>query len=86
MLTAMHEKVEYLNNHFLPPGVKIVPFLDRSDLVHFTTHTVMHNLAEGILLVSIILVPVPGEFTFGLHCGADDSVRAAVCFDLPGFE
>jgi cobalt-zinc-cadmium resistance protein CzcA len=55
MLTAMHEKVEYLNNHFLPPGVKIVPFLDRSDLVHFTTHTVMHNLAEGILLVSIVL-------------------------------
>src|SRR3954463_6807889 len=55
MLTALHEKVKELNAHFLPPGVKIVPFLDRSDLVHFTTHTVMHNLTEGILLVSIIL-------------------------------
>ncbi len=55
MLAALHEKVAYLNDHFLPPGVKIVPFLDRSDLVHFTTHTVMHNLTEGILLVSIIL-------------------------------
>src|SRR5438270_804851 len=55
MLTALHAKVEELNDHFLPPGVKIVPFLDRSDLVHFTTHTVMHNLTEGILLVSIIL-------------------------------
>ncbi len=55
MLAALHEKVDYLNNHFLPPGVKIVPFLDRSDLVHFTTHTVMHNLTEGILLVSVIL-------------------------------
>jgi heavy metal efflux system protein len=55
MLTALHEKVDELNSHFLPPGVKIVPFLDRSDLVHFTTHTVMHNLTEGILLVSIIL-------------------------------
>ncbi len=55
MLTALHEKVDDLNSHFLPPGVKIVPFLDRSDLVHFTTHTVMHNLTEGILLVSIIL-------------------------------
>src|SRR6185312_932723 len=55
MLAALHEKVTYLNDHFLPPGVKIVPFLDRSDLVHFTTHTVMHNLAEGILLVSVIL-------------------------------
>ena len=55
MLAALHQKVEELNNHFLPPGVKIVPFLDRSDLVHFTTHTVMHNLTEGMLLVSIIL-------------------------------
>ncbi|HEY7210980.1 MAG TPA: CusA/CzcA family heavy metal efflux RND transporter [Bryobacteraceae bacterium] len=55
MLAALHEKVAYLNAHFLPPGVRIVPFLDRSDLVHFTTHTVMHNLTEGILLVSIIL-------------------------------
>ncbi len=55
MLTALHQKVDDMNQHFLPPGVKIVPFLDRSDLVHFTTHTVMHNLTEGILLVSIIL-------------------------------
>lgn len=55
MLTALHEKVKELNSNFLPPGVTIVPFLDRSDLVHFTTHTVMHNLTEGILLVSVIL-------------------------------
>ncbi len=55
MLQALHEKVDDLNNHFLPPGVKIVPFLDRSDLVHLTTHTVLHNLTEGMLLVSIIL-------------------------------
>ncbi|HEX4769490.1 MAG TPA: CusA/CzcA family heavy metal efflux RND transporter [Bryobacteraceae bacterium] len=55
MLQALHEKVKDLNGHILPKGVKIVPFLDRSDLVHFTTHTVMHNLTEGILLVSIIL-------------------------------
>ncbi len=55
MLTALHEKVDYLNKHFLPPGVKIVPFLDRSSLVHLTTHTVMHNLTEGIFLVSVIL-------------------------------
>ncbi len=55
MLAALHEKVDYLNNHFLPPGVKIVPFLDRSDLVHFTTRTVEDNLTKGILLVSVIL-------------------------------
>ncbi len=55
VLTALHEKVDFLNNHFLPPGVKIVPHLDRSDLVHLTTHTVLHNLTEGIILVSVIL-------------------------------
>ena len=35
--------------------MKIVPFLDRSHLLHITTHTVMHNLVEGVLLVSVIL-------------------------------
>ena len=54
-LDAIHDKVQELNERILPPGVKIVPFLDRSDLVHLTTHTVLHNLTEGILLVAIIL-------------------------------
>lgn len=54
-LDAIHDKVAELNEHILPPGVKIVPFLDRSNLVHFTTHTVLHNLTEGILLVALIL-------------------------------
>jgi cobalt-zinc-cadmium resistance protein CzcA len=54
-LAGIHKKVKELNEQILPPGVKIVPFLDRSDLVHYTTHTVLHNLTEGIVLVSIIL-------------------------------
>src|SRR5712664_4022603 len=54
-LVGIHAKVNELNERILPPGVKIVPFLDRSNLVHYTTHTVLHNLTEGILLVSIIL-------------------------------
>jgi cobalt-zinc-cadmium resistance protein CzcA len=54
-LDAIHQKVEQLNHGILPPGVKVVPMLDRSDLLHFTTHTVMHNLAEGMILVTIVL-------------------------------
>jgi cobalt-zinc-cadmium resistance protein CzcA len=54
-LEAVHKKVQELNDHILPPGVKIVSFLDRSELVHLTTHTVLHNLTEGIVLVVIIL-------------------------------
>ncbi len=55
-LDAIHQKVDQLNNGILPPGVKVVPMLDRSDLLHFTTHTVMHNLAEGMILVTVVLL------------------------------
>jgi len=55
-LTAIHKKVKEINEHTLPPGVKIVPFLDRSDLVRYTTHTVLHNLTEGFILVAVVLV------------------------------
>jgi len=54
-IEAIHQKVQELNDHILPPGVKVVPFLDRSDLVHYTTHTVLHNLTEGIILVVVVL-------------------------------
>ena len=54
-LEGIHKEVKELNDRILPPGVKIVPFIDRSDLLHFTTHTVLHNLTEGIVLVVIIL-------------------------------
>ena len=55
MLEKLHAMVDRLNTQILPPGVKIVPYLDRDDLVHYTTHTVLHNLAEGMFLVVIIL-------------------------------
>jgi cobalt-zinc-cadmium resistance protein CzcA len=55
VLQGIHEKVEELNNQILPKGVKLVPFIDRSDLLRFTTHTVLHNLTEGMVLVVIIL-------------------------------
>ncbi len=55
VLRDIHAKVKFINDQILPKGVKLVPFLDRDDLVHFTTHTVFHNLTEGILLVVIVL-------------------------------
>jgi cobalt-zinc-cadmium resistance protein CzcA len=54
-LAGIHAKVRELNDRILPSGVKIVPFIDRSDLVHLTTHTVLHNLTEGMILVVIVL-------------------------------
>ncbi len=55
-LVALHAKIKELNEQILPAGVKIVPFIDRSELVHHTTKTVLHNLTEGIILVVIILL------------------------------
>src|ERR1700730_6543959 len=40
-LVGIHEKVRELNEHILPPGVKVVPFLARRDLVAYTTHTAL---------------------------------------------
>jgi cobalt-zinc-cadmium resistance protein CzcA len=55
-LDGIHQKVDELNNHILPEGVKVIPMLDRSDLLHYTLHTVLHNLGEGMILVTIILL------------------------------
>jgi len=85
VLTALHEKVEFLNAHFLPPGVKIVPHLDRSDLVHLTTHTVLHNLTEGIILVSVILFIFLGNIRGALIVTLTipfSLLFAALCLDL----
>jgi cobalt-zinc-cadmium resistance protein CzcA len=54
-LDLIHNKVDQLNNGILPPGVKVVPMLDRADLLHYTLHTVEHNLVEGMVLVTILL-------------------------------
>src|ERR1022692_2435350 len=54
-LDALHAKINELNSGLLPQGVKFVPHLDRSDLVHYTTHTVLRNLTNGLLLVTVVL-------------------------------
>jgi cobalt-zinc-cadmium resistance protein CzcA len=75
-LDAIHRKVDELNNGILPPGVKVVPMLDRSDLLRFTLNTVMHNLVEGMLLVSVIL------FLFLLNARAALIVALTIPFSL----
>ncbi len=55
VLKAVKEKIEELNHHILPAGVKIVPFYDRTWLMSKTLSTVFKNLVEGALLVSLVL-------------------------------
>jgi cobalt-zinc-cadmium resistance protein CzcA len=54
-LDAVNERVKQVNAQILPSGVTLQAFIDRSDLLHVTTHTVLHNLTEGMILVAIIL-------------------------------
>jgi heavy metal efflux system protein len=84
-LQGIHKKVEELNNQILPPGVKVVPFIDRSDLVHFTSHTVLHNLTEGMILVSIVLFLFLGNIRGALIVAATipfSLLFASICLDL----
>jgi len=84
-LDGVHKKVVELNEHILPRGVKIVPFIDRSDLVRFTTHTVLHNLTEGMILVSIILFLFLGNIRGALIVAATIPFAllfAAICLNL----
>ena len=55
MIPKVEAAIETLNHDgSLPPGVKVVPFYDRSSLIDLTTHTVLHNLIFGIILVFLI--------------------------------
>lgn len=55
VIKKLRERVDELNERILPSNVKIVPFIDRTELVNHTVHTVSKNLVEGILLVSLIV-------------------------------
>jgi len=55
VVNAVKAKVDKLNNSILPSDTKIVPYYDRTDLIDYATHTVLHNLIEGILLVTLLV-------------------------------
>jgi heavy metal efflux system protein len=84
-LDGIHAMVRRLNDQILPPGVKIVPYLDRDDLVHYTTHTVMHNLTEGMILVVTILFVFLGNVRAAIIVALTIPFAllfASICLDL----
>ena len=85
VLEGINKKVQELNDHILPQGVKLVPFIDRSDLLHFTTHTVLRNLTEGIILVVIILFLFLGNVRGAIIVALTipfSLLFASICLDL----
>lgn len=65
VITAVKERVEQIQLS-LPDGIRIKPFLDRSDLISRTTSTVRNNLMEGALIVIFVLVFLLGNWRGGL--------------------
>lgn len=55
VLDLIHKKVDQLNNTLAKQDVRIVPFYDRTTLMDFCTETVIHNLLEGIILVTVVV-------------------------------
>ncbi|GAB3993969.1 CusA/CzcA family heavy metal efflux RND transporter [Spirosoma daeguense] len=55
ILARVKDKIEELNTRVLPSDVKMVTFYDRDNLIEFCTKTVLHNLTEGIVLVTVIV-------------------------------
>ena len=56
VLRRIEEKVKDINEHYLPEGVHLVTYYDRTDLIDRTLHTVRKNMAEGIGLVLLVLI------------------------------
>jgi len=63
ILRRVEQMTKDLNEHVLPPDVKVVPYYDRQALIEETTRTVEHNLLRGMLLVLVIL----GLFLFSVR-------------------
>ena len=70
LLTALKEKIAYINKSVLPKGVAIVPYYDRSWLIEKTLKTVFSNLTEGAMLVTLILFIFLGNLRAALIVAA----------------
>jgi cobalt-zinc-cadmium resistance protein CzcA len=56
VLANIKAKIKELNDKILPKDVKLVPFYDRTKLMDFCLHTVMHNLFEGKVFVTVMVL------------------------------
>ncbi|MFI5192695.1 MAG: efflux RND transporter permease subunit [Chitinophagales bacterium] len=55
VIKALKTKIAVINAKVLPADTQIVPYYNREDLIRYATHTVLHNLVEGILLVTLLV-------------------------------
>ncbi|EQA43352.1 heavy metal efflux pump, CzcA family [Leptospira broomii serovar Hurstbridge str. 5399] len=85
VLKGVHAKVDELNNGLLPSGVKVVPYMDRIDLVNTTLNTVSKTLLEGIGLVIIVLILFLGNIRGALLVALTIPISLLIAFILMNF-
>jgi cobalt-zinc-cadmium resistance protein CzcA len=82
-LAGVRKKVDEIrSSHVLPPGMDVQPYYDRTELVNVTTHTVLHNLIEGMGLVAIILLIFLGDLRAALITAINIPLSLLVAFLL----
>jgi len=87
VLKGVEAKTRELNTSILPKDVKVVPFYDRTDLVHETVRTVENNLLRGMLLVVVVLIFFLYDVRSGLIVAVTIPLSllfAFACLDLQG--
>lgn len=85
VLDRVHEKISEINERVLPRGVKLAPYHDRTELMKLTTHTVMHNLMDGIVLVTIVLFIFLGNARAALIVAVTIPLSLLIAFILMDF-
>ncbi|MET0284985.1 MAG: efflux RND transporter permease subunit, partial [Polyangiales bacterium] len=80
VLERLHEQIDEINARVLSRGVKLSPYQDRTELMSHTTTTVMHNLAEGIALVTLILFVFLGNTRAALIVGTTIPLSLLIAF------
>ncbi|TWP23830.1 efflux RND transporter permease subunit [Apibacter muscae] len=85
VLEEVHKAIDELNNETLPKGVKIHPFMDRTELVNTTLNTVSRTLLEGVTLVIIVLIVFLGSWRGALLVAVTIPLSLLIAFILMHF-
>jgi cobalt-zinc-cadmium resistance protein CzcA len=81
-LGALRKKIGLLNTSLLPPGMKIKPIYDRTDLINITTETVRHVIFAGLFLVTLLLLVMLGDWRLTLIAALTIPLAVLFAFGL----
>lgn len=82
VLEGVHQAVDELNNEPLPKGTRLHVFMDRTNLVDTTLHTVSHTLFEGMVLVVLVLILFLGSWRGALLVALTIPLSLLIAFIL----